>query len=103
MMMEGKRNILTPWKKEFDVDSGQLYVSNFNSILDYYKEIEFHLDEKSTRLVAESWLAIAEHSKENGMIDQTRQAYELSRKLFVKAGIEEKAMSIGEKLENLDS
>jgi hypothetical protein len=103
MMMEGKRNILNPWKKRFDVDSGNLYVLKFDSILDYYKEIEFQLDEQSTKLIAESWLTIAEHSKKNGMIDQSRQAYKLSRKLFVKAGIEEKAMSIGEKLENLDS
>jgi hypothetical protein len=103
LTMEGKRNILNPWKKEFDDDSEKLYLSNFDSILDHFKETQFQLGEKSTKLIAEGWLAIAEHSKENGMINQARQAYELSQKLFLKASIEDRALSIGKKLENLES
>ena len=105
MKMEGKRNLLNPWKwkKKFDDDSEKLYLSNFDSALHHYKETQSQLDEKSIKLVAESWLAIAEHSKENGMINQARQAYELSQKLFLKASNENRALFVGKKLEDLDS
>jgi hypothetical protein len=69
----------------------------------HYEETKFQLDEKRTKLVAEGWKIIAEHSADNGMLIQARQAYELSRSLYVKAGNEDQAISVGEELKDLES
>jgi hypothetical protein len=100
--MEGKRKWV-PWKKGFDENSKKQYISNFKSIVAHHEETKFQLDEKRTKLVAESWLIIAKHSVENGMPIQARQAYEFSQSLFLKASNEDRALSVGEELENLDS
>jgi hypothetical protein len=100
--MQGQRKWV-PWKKGFEKKSKKQYRSNFKSMVAHYEETKFQLDEKRTILVAEGWRIVAEHSAENGMLIQARQAYELSRSLFVKAGIEDRAISIGEELKDLES
>jgi hypothetical protein len=100
--MKGKRKLI-PWKKGFNEKSKEQYNSNFKSLVDLHEKTKFQLDEKRTKLVADSWRIIAKHSEKNGMLIQARQAYELSRSLYVKAGNEDQAISVGKKLKGLDS
>ena len=100
--MEGKRKWVIG-KKGFDGNLEEQYLTNFKSIVAHYEETKFQLDEKRAKLAAASWLIIAEHAKDNGMLLQARQALELSRSLYVKAGNEDKAFSVGEELKDLES
>jgi hypothetical protein len=91
------------FKKDFNDSDKKIFESTFQTMADDFEETRRQLDEKKAGLYAEGWKIIAEHAKGNAMRAVSKQAYKLSQALFLKAGLEDEAGSIGDELKDLES
>ena len=104
MLMERKRKLLSfnPLKKEFENGSEQVFIDEFNKSLNCLKNLETSNKKGQEKLIGQYSLILARHAKDNEMQALANQAYEYSRTVFRRAGLEEEALEVGEELAKLD-
>jgi tetratricopeptide (TPR) repeat protein len=102
MMLKPQRNKWAIWKKEFDNNTKKQFKTHFSFMVTYIKDNQSTIGQKRGKLTAESCLIVAEFAKNNGMPIESRQAYEFARSLYSAVQMEKEALSVAEKLRDLE-
>ena len=105
LLMKSERNLLSlnPLKKQFEKAEEQVYRSAFTRALNGLKKMETIHGKDQKALIGQYSLILARHSKSNDMPTLAKQAYEYSRNVFSRAGLEKKAFGVGEEIKDLES
>lgn len=100
LIMETKRDWMSfnPFKKEFKNGNEHAFEENFKRSLNYLEELNSSLKVEKTPLIGKYYLILARHANENDMETLSKQAYQFSRSVFNRAGLEEEALEVGEEL-----